>query len=97
MEENPEENTGKHKSTSFGSSAYNDSVKKPKVSKVNSSVRRSSKDYNKTIFNMNVMKKHKDEISSCGIDNHADTCCLGSNFRVTFKTYNVCYVSPFLE
>lgn len=37
------------------------------------------------------------ETSSCYIDNHSDTCCLGSNFIVTFKTYQVCDVSPLLE
>lgn len=92
-----EYSTGKHKSTSFGGYSYNDSVKKSKTSKVNSGIRISFKDYYKTVFKINFSKNHMNEISSCYIDNHSETCFLGSKFRVTFKTYQVCYVSPFLD
>ena len=29
------------------------------------------------------------------IDNHADTCCLGQNFRPTYITDQVCEVTPY--
>jgi len=34
---------------------------------------------------------------SCEIDSHADTCCLGANFRPIYFTGKVCDVSPFLD
>jgi len=35
--------------------------------------------------------------SNCEIDNHADTCCIGSNFLPIYFTGKVCDVSPFLD
>ena len=34
-------------------------------------------------------------VARCEMDNHADTCCFGSNFRPTFITDQVCDVFPF--
>ena len=34
-------------------------------------------------------------VANIEIDNHADTCCLGSNFRPTFITDQVCEVHPY--
>jgi hypothetical protein len=37
------------------------------------------------------------QVSKCEIDNHADTCCLGSNFVPLYFTGQQCEVQPFLD
>ena len=37
------------------------------------------------------------QVGYAEIDNHADTCCFGANFRPTFITDQVCEVSPYHE
>ena len=35
------------------------------------------------------------QVANIEVDNHADTCCLGSNFRPTFITDQICEVHPY--
>ena len=36
-------------------------------------------------------------VGKCKIDNHADTCCLGSNFIPLYFTGETCDVTPYLD
>ena len=38
-----------------------------------------------------------DFVSTCEIDNHADTCCFGANFTPLYFTGHVCQVQPFID
>ena len=66
----------------FGPRSYSKVIKKARTSQVTSSARRTA------------AKVHQSRIED---DTHADTWCLGGNFRLLCFTGQSCDVSPFLD
>ena len=76
---------------SFGRNAYRRSNRlSVMVSSLRSASSVKSNDHLYSDFSVN-------QVGYAEIDNHADTCCFGANFRPTFITDQVCEVSPYHE
>lgn len=76
---------------SFGRNAYRRSNRLGVIiSSLRSASKVKSSDHLYSDFTVN-------QVGYAEIDNHADTCCFGANFRPTFITDQVCEVSPYHE